>query len=148
MRETNAPLRDQSTSDLLRRVVDAGIHVRQQLSRMGGMNETEMATLGHVAREAMGPAEVARRIGVTTAAATGIVDRLVARGHLERRPHASDRRRVDLHVTESGRAEVLGMLMPMLISLRDLEAGFTPEEHAVIQRYLSGALEAFAEIRD
>ena len=103
-------------------------------------------TLEHLAREQIGPAEVARRLEVSTAAATGIVDRLVSRGHVERRPHAADRRRTELVLTESGRGEVVGHLLPMFIALDQLDRGFTGEERAVVERYLRGAIAAFERV--
>lgn len=144
MRHTTAP--PAPLADLLRRTVEAGHRLRQRVSRASGLSESEMDALQHLSRDPLGPAEVARRLGVSTAASTGIVDRLAARGHVQRRPHVSDRRRTELHLTDSGRAEVLGHLMPMILALRDLEDTFTAEELAVVRRYLLGAIEAFEQV--
>lgn len=145
MRQTNAPDAGR-TADLLRELVEAGIQVRHHVSRDAGLSESEMVALQHLSREALGPAEVARRLGVSTAASTGIVDRLQARGHVERRAHESDRRRTEVHLTDSGRTEVVGHLMPMLLALRELEQRFDADELEVVHRYLRGAIEAFREI--
>jgi DNA-binding MarR family transcriptional regulator len=130
----------------LRDLVAAGSRVNHVVSRRAGLSETELVTLEHLSREQIGPAEVARRLEVSTAAATGIVDRLVSRGHVERRPHELDRRRTDLHITDSGRAEIIGHLMPMFAALDRHDATFTEEEKAVVQRYLRGATEAFERV--
>jgi DNA-binding MarR family transcriptional regulator len=55
--------------------------------------------------EPLTPSEVARRmtLPVTTATLTGILDTLERNGYIERRPHATDRRRVNLHLTAKGR---------------------------------------------
>jgi len=134
------------TADLLRALVEAGVAVRHQVARTAGLSESELVALQHLALEPLGPAEVARRLGVSTAASTGIVDRLEARGHVERRAHPSDRRRTEVHLTASGRGEVIGHLMPMFVALRELEAEFSADELAVVQRYLSGATAAFAKV--
>lgn len=42
----------------------------------------------------LSPSDLARRLNVSTAAATQIVDRLAGLGHVDRQPHAEDRRRV------------------------------------------------------
>lgn len=132
--------------EALRQLVVAGSRVNHVVARRAGMSLTELATLEHLTREQIGPAEVARRLEVSTAAATGIVDRLVAHGHVERRAHPEDRRRTQLVLTESGRREVVGQLLPMFIALDRLDRGFTDEERAVVERYLRGAIEAFEQV--
>jgi DNA-binding MarR family transcriptional regulator len=130
----------------LRELIAVGGRVNHVVSRRAGLSETELVTLEHLSREQIGPAEVARRLEVSTAAATGIVDRLVSRGHVERRPHGLDRRRTELHITDSGRGEIIGHLMPMFRALDRHDAGFTDEEKAVVERYLRGATEAFEQV--
>ncbi|NYG54250.1 MarR family winged helix-turn-helix transcriptional regulator [Nocardioides perillae] len=127
----------------LRAAVDAGARVRRAVSRRAGLSDSEMVALEHLVREPLGPAELARRLEVTTAASTQIVDRLAARAHVERRPDPDDRRRTQVHVTTSGREEVLAHLMPMFVALARLDASFTEQERAVVERYLRGAEAAF-----
>lgn len=130
----------------LRELVTTGARVNHVVARRAGISDTELVTLEHLAREQIGPAEVARRLEVSTAAATGIVDRLVSHGHVERRPHPDDRRRTELVLTDSGRGEVVGHLLPMFIALDRLDRSFTPEEKAVVERYLRGAIDAFEQV--
>jgi len=120
--------------------------VRHVVSRRAGLSETELSALQHLITEPLGPAEIARRLEVTTAASTGIVDRLVRRGHVERHSHEADRRRTEVRVTDSGREEVLAHLLPMFIALDALDRGFTTEERAVVERYLRGVIAAFEQI--
>ena len=130
----------------LRDLVTTGARVNHVVARRAGLSESELVTLEHLTRERIGPAEVARRLEVSTAAATGIVDRLVARGHVERRPHEADRRRTELVITDSGRGEVVGHLMPMFVALDRLDQSFSSEERAVVERYLRGAVDAFEQV--
>lgn len=123
--------------------MEGGGRVRRAISRRAGLSDSELVALEHLMGEPLGPAEVARRLEVTTAASTQIVDRLAARGHVERRPDPDDRRRTQVHVTTSGREEVLAHLMPMFVALARLDQGFTDEERAVVERYLRGAEAAF-----
>jgi DNA-binding MarR family transcriptional regulator len=132
----------------LRDVVDAGGRLRRAVARRAGLGESELVALQHLMLGAVGPAEVARLLDVSTAASTGIVDRLVAHGHVERRPHPADRRRTDVHVTDSGREEVLALLMPMFVELARLDAEFDDDERAVVARYLRRTLEAFDAVID
>ena len=132
--------------DALREVVEAGARVRHAVSRRAGLSETELVALQHLMAEPLGPAEIARRLEVTTAASTGIVDRLARRGHVERHSHEADRRRTEVHVTDSGREEVLAHLLPMFIALDTLDRSFTADERAVVERYLRGAIAAFEQV--
>ena len=94
----------------------------------------------------MGPADLARRLGVTTAASSGIVDRLTSRGHVVRVPHASDGRRTDVTITESGAAEVVGHLTPMFTALHELDSALDDDERAVVEAYLRGAVAALRRL--
>lgn len=120
--------------------------MRRIVARNAGLGETELLALQHLMLGARGPAEVARLLEVSTAASTGIVDRLVAHGHVERRPHPDDRRRTDVHVTDSGRAEVLGLLRPMFVELARLDAEFDEAEREIVARYLRRSREAFEAV--
>ena len=136
------------TSSLLalRDLMTAGARINHVVARRAGLSESELVTLEHLSREQIGPAEVARRLEVSTAAATGIVDRLVARGHVERQPHPGDRRRTELVLTDSGRSETVGHLMPMFVALDRLDRGFSADERVVVERYLAGAVKALEQV--
>jgi DNA-binding MarR family transcriptional regulator len=54
-------------------------------------------------REGITQSELAERLYVTKGNVSGLVDRLVEAGHVERRPIASDRRSYALHLTARGR---------------------------------------------
>ena len=130
----------------LRDLMDAGTLLRHVVSRRAGLSESELTALDHLSRDPLGPAEVARLLDVSTAASTGIVDRLVDRGHAERRAHPADRRRVEVHLTESGRAELIEQLTPMFVGLARLDASFSAEELVVVERYLRGAIAALEAV--
>ncbi|MEV7934104.1 MarR family transcriptional regulator [Curtobacterium sp. NPDC089185] len=55
------------------------------------------------AGEPLSPAELARRIGMTSGATSVLVDRLEAAGHVTRHRESTDRRRVTLRTTERAR---------------------------------------------
>ena len=49
-------------------------------------------------------------------------------------------------MTDSGREEVLGYLMPMLAGLAALDAGLDESERAAVDRSLLGAIEAIRRV--
>ena len=89
-----------------------------------------------------GPVELSHLLGVTSAASSGVVDRLAARGHVQRRPHPDDGRRTQVEVTETGRQEIDAMLQPLQARLIEVDAAFDDDERAVVRRYLQGVTEA------
>lgn len=118
------------------------------VARRAGLSETEVLALQHLSRDPIGPAEVARRLDVSTAAATGIADRLESRGHVRREPHPVDRRRTVLTITDTGRREVADHLVPMFLALDRLDRGLPDAERAAVTAYLRGATAALETVLD
>jgi DNA-binding MarR family transcriptional regulator len=140
--------RQTRTLDLLRELATVAAEVRPAVARRARLSESELVALEHLMGGALGPVEVGRRLGVTSAASTGIVDRLESRGHVHRAPHPVDRRRTEVSITESGRSEVLGYLMPMFRSLAQLDAELSEAEREVVDRYLAKAIASFRAVLD
>lgn len=132
----------------LREAIEAGARVRHVVARRAGLGDSELIALQHLVRTPLGPAELARILDISTAASTGVVDRLAERGHVERHPHAADRRRTEVRVTPSGREEVLAHLLPMFTALDAWDRSFTEEERALVERYLRGVRAAFERVSD
>ena len=65
----------------------------------------------------LGVVELAQRLGIRSASATVLVDRLVASGHLQRSPHPSDRRRTSLTATEAAHRDVRAALEPLIADI-------------------------------
>src|SRR5690606_9894011 len=102
----------------VRHLVRADRAMRARLSASMHVNPTDLQSLRHVMR-VVGPAsgedpaapgvtprKLADHLGISTAAVTTLVDRLVASGHLTRTPHPTDRRSVLLLPTELARAQM------------------------------------------
>lgn len=130
----------------LRAATAAAQRVPPVVARQAGLSHSELVALDHLSRGSLGPGELARLLEVTTAAATGVVDRLVAHGHVDRVARDDDRRRTEVRLTDSGRAEVVRRLLPMFAALQELDDSFDAEERAVVARYLRGATAAFEAV--
>jgi DNA-binding MarR family transcriptional regulator len=78
------------------------LQLSKELSR-GNVSFPQYCLLGFLAQQAhLTMSEIAQKMGHTTAAATGLVDRLEKLGHV-RRTHAKvDRRKIEVGITESG----------------------------------------------
>lgn len=130
---------------LVRELTRLGAHLQHVTSRHTGLSPADLSALAMLVDDVIGPAELARRLGLTTAAATGIVDRLEARGFVERRPTPGDRRRTGVHITHEGRTRHTDLLRPMVQRLFDLEASLDPDDRAAVVAFLAGATEVIAE---
>lgn len=134
------------TLELLRELLTVGAQVGPSVARRAELSHSELSALELLLERQAGPADLARSLGVTSAASSGIVDRLEARGHVVREPDVQDRRRVRVVLTESGREDVLGHLMPMFLALQELDASLGEQERAVVDRYLEGAIAAVSRL--
>lgn len=130
----------------LREAIERGGRLRHVIARRAGLSESDLVAMEHLMGGPLGPAELARILDVSTAASTGVVDRLAQRGHVRRRPHELDRRRTQVEVTASGREDVLAQLLPMFRELDRLDRSFTAAERAVVERYLEGVIAAFEHL--
>ena len=131
-----------STLDALQELVDVAAQVPAEVARQAGLSTSELHSLRHLFDSPMGPVDLARALGVTSAASSGIVDRLASRGHVERRSDPDDGRRTSVVITDSGRAEVMHRLAPMFAGLAALDSSLDDDERVVVERYLRGAVAA------
>ncbi|MDN5790611.1 MAG: MarR family winged helix-turn-helix transcriptional regulator [Micrococcales bacterium] len=123
----------------LQELVNLAETVPAAVARRAGLSTSELHSLRHLMRGPLGPVELAHELGVTSAASSGVVDRLCKRGHAERRGHPSDGRRTQVVITDSGRAEVMARMRPMFEGLAELDNALDDEERELVERYLRGA---------
>jgi DNA-binding MarR family transcriptional regulator len=135
-----------STLELLRQLTRLSEQVAPTIARRASLTHNELRALEHLMDQPMGPGELGRVLGVSSAAASGIIDRLETRGHAQRASHASDGRRTSVTISDSGRIEVVGHLMPMFRELAALDMSLSDEERAVVDRFLAGAVRALRAV--
>ncbi len=138
----------QQTESLLalRELMSVGAEVGPVIARRARLSHSELKALELLMENPMGPVELSKALGVTSAASSGIVDRLAGHGHAERVADQHDRRRTHVFITETGRREVLGHLMPMFVALARLDGSLTDAERDAVTRYLHGAVAAIKSL--
>jgi DNA-binding MarR family transcriptional regulator len=77
-------------------------------------------------------------VGLGSAAATALVDRLERAGHVERRPHEHDRRRQVLAPTAHAEEELWRVLGPLVRGVDGLADELDEGERAAVARFLAG----------
>lgn len=134
-------------SSVVRSYVSAQLLWGHRVATALGLSLPEFAALNLIDLE--GPAttgRVAEVTGLSAPATTRLVDRLVARGFVERVPDGADRRRVLVARTEAWTQEIDRMVEPHRVAMRGVLADFDPSERAVIRRYLEGMGGALTEM--
>jgi DNA-binding MarR family transcriptional regulator len=132
----------------LQELVEVAEAVPAAVARQAGVSTSELHSLRHLMRGPMGPVDLAKVLGVTSAASSGVVDRLCSRGHAQRRSHPGDGRRTEVVITDSGRAEITARMRPMFVALAELDATLSDDERVVVERYLRGATAAMTDLMD
>lgn len=134
----------QNPTILLQRIRQVTAEFEQALGAQLSVNPTDLAAMEHLIQDGpLTPTELARRIGVTTAAVTTSIDRLTAVGHVTRRPNPDDRRGVLVVPAATSIHQAMGMLLPMIMGIDRVLAGFDDEQKAAITSYLAQVIEVY-----
>ena len=136
-------LRDYRTSEMA---------TRRSARDSMGMGETDLLALRHLLRaastgEQVGPKDLSRVLGITTASTTSLIDRLVANGHVRREPHPTDRRSLVIVPTVGAESEVRATLGHMHRRMMEVAEAMSVEDARVVITFLRRMGAAISEER-
>ena len=94
------------------------------------------------AGQPLGPGELARKLGISSASTTTLLDRLTRSGHVRREPHPTDRRALVIVPTEDSDAEVRATLGAMHRRMLAAAEGLTPEQAGTVVEFLHAMRDA------
>jgi len=129
-----------SVADALYAVLRATPETRAGIARRLELNPSEVDAMEHLMGEPIGPVELSRRLHMTSASATVLVDRLEEAGHVVREPDPRDGRRRVVRPTRQGAQAVYQQIGPMVADLVAAEDDMTEQERAVVVAYLTRVL--------
>lgn len=120
-------------------------HLAHQLA----VDATGLAAMQHLlqAGEAT-PTELARELGVSTAAMTLVLDRLADAGHVTRHPHPTDRRKVVINPVAATARAAQALVDPLTTGVETLIASLDPDEQETVSTFLAGMLRVYDEVLD
>ncbi|SDS77570.1 MarR family winged helix-turn-helix transcriptional regulator [Actinoplanes derwentensis] len=122
---------------------------RELVGRMAGrmkMNATDMSAIGALVQNGpMGATELATHLGIRTASATLLLDRLERSGHVERTRDTTDRRRVTITETETARQASLEAWAPVIRRIDEVCAALPEPEKEVVLDFLRRLTDAVQE---
>jgi DNA-binding MarR family transcriptional regulator len=113
----------------------------QVFAERNGMHPTDLqALLAVMQAEAAGapltPGRLGEHLGLSSGATTAVVDRLERADHVRRERDDRDRRRITLHYGAAAAAVGGAFFGPLGARIECVLAGFTPDELAVVRRFL------------
>ena len=132
---------------LLRRFT---MEVDRYLAAVGTDNEmhrTDLNALGAImeashAGEAMTPGRLSTQLQLSAPATSALLDRLESAGHVRRVRSTTDRRRVDLEITETALDVGRALFAPLATHLRPVIERYPAEQRALVAQFLSEVAQA------
>ncbi|MFC6567029.1 MarR family winged helix-turn-helix transcriptional regulator [Actinoplanes utahensis] len=117
------------------------------LARRLGVGVTDAIALDHLlsSPDGLGPTELGHRLGIRSASATTLVDRLEAAGHAERVRHPSDRRRQTVVAGNRTRQQAAEALHPLIQRIEAAAARMAPDEVTAATAFLHEVAEAMRD---
>src|SRR6478609_10907997 len=119
----------------------AEVATRRSTRASMGMGETDLLALRYLLRaqatgERVGPKDLSRTLGITTASTTSLIDRLVSSGHVRREPHPTDRRSLVIVPTSATDSEVRATLGEMHRRMLEVAESMSAEDARVVITFL------------
>ncbi len=143
-RASRAPVHE--ATSLLREIQQISDDFEVHMGRSLTVNSTDLKAMEHLIMNGpLSPTQIASRLGVSTAAATVVIDRLTTVGHVTRTANPTDRRGVVVVPSPTSVAQAMGVLMPMVMGIDQVIHEFTPDEQDVITQYLRRVVEVYRE---
>lgn len=134
---------DENLEDLIRDLSSEVGQLYRWLAEQAGINQTDLMSLYFIksAEGTATPKLLAEHLGLTSGATAILLNRLEARDFIQRSPHPTDRRGVILSLGPAVRDKEFLHLRNRFLALNSsVLEGFSPEELAIVRRFMSGLL--------
>ncbi|WP_460600387.1 MarR family winged helix-turn-helix transcriptional regulator [Flexivirga lutea] len=134
----------------LRRLLQVAPAVHGQLASRVGVGVTDLLALDHITSGSspMGVGDLSRLLGIRSASATVLVDRLVTSGHVTRGAHPHDGRRTSLNPTPSAYDDVRTALGPLIADINRITGELTTDQASVVLDFLTRITAALADFAE
>ncbi|TVR90170.1 MAG: MarR family transcriptional regulator [Trueperaceae bacterium] len=121
----------------------ATIMLHTAVAEQVGLRTTDHKAFDVLSRHGPMPTgRLAEWLGFTSAAATGVVDRLEKAGYVRREADPDDRRKVIVVPLRERAAAIYELLAPLAADVDELVSGFSDEELGAIHAFLDGVVRA------
>jgi DNA-binding MarR family transcriptional regulator len=122
----------------MQEVIASAVLTNERIARSVGLNVVDFQTYGVLLRSGapMTPGQVSQATELPSSTTTRVLDRLEAKGMVERRPDPSDRRKVQVQALQFYDKNVEDAYAEIVRQLGEVHAGFTVAELEIALRYL------------
>lgn len=125
----------------------------ERVASLHGLHRTDLNALGFLIRpdladNAMTPGKLGDALNLSSPATTALVDRLERAGHVNRRRSETDRRQIQLAMTDHARNVGRELFAPLATQMGASLEHYSLEELAVVQRFLAEMTAATVAARD
>ncbi|BDI22651.1 MarR family winged helix-turn-helix transcriptional regulator [Herbiconiux sp. L3-i23] len=139
--------RGDEISRQLRQMIELSGDFERRLGHTLGVGPTDLSAMQHLMVSGpLPPSELARRLLISTAAATMMVDRLENLGHASRHPHPDDRRKIVVTPARESVDRAAAELMPLIRGVAEVTARLSEEDAATVTRFLGDVLEVYRDV--
>ncbi len=126
---------------LLREIIEQSAEYSRMVGNQLAVNETDFQAMEHlITNGAMTAGELAKAVGISPGAATVMIDRLVAVGHVTREINPKDRRGVLVAPNPTSVTEAWKHISPLIVASEDALSKLKPDERSAIESYLNSML--------
>ncbi|WP_241992634.1 MarR family winged helix-turn-helix transcriptional regulator [Cryobacterium lactosi] len=146
---TGGPPDSDAIGSALHQILQLSRAFERQVGQALEVNSTDLAAMEHLIQEgALTPGELSRRLDISTAATTLVVDRLVALGHAQRHPHTSDRRKIVVVPAPESVTRAFQQLHPVIGGVAALTQELSDDERAVVEAFLTRVIGVYRSSLD
>ncbi|MFD5829875.1 MarR family winged helix-turn-helix transcriptional regulator [Lentzea sp. NPDC060358] len=145
MSDASAPWPPQDLDDatiVVRRLAEATQELTDRMAKVMAMNATDMTAIAALGLNGpMGATDLARHLGIRTASATTLIDRLERSGHVERVRDAHDRRRVTVKATPAAQQAERAAWATTIEDIDAVSRSLSPDQRSVVVGFVSRVVE-------
>ena len=117
------------------------------LARRLGVTRTELDAVEELSRrDGVTPGELGERLSLTSGSVSSLLDRLERLGWVSRERHPQDKRMVLVRLSAAGEVIAEQEIGPLDLAIRKPAALFRANERVVIERFLTKAADAAADL--
>ena len=128
-------------TELVREFLDVNEEFEAHVARQLTVNPTDLRAMQHLIMSGpLSPTDLARKLDISTAAVTSVVDRLQTLDHVSRTQHPTDRRGIVVVPNPRSVERAMGTLMPMIQGIDGVLDEFDVDHQAIITAYLERVL--------